>query len=108
MLVLFTCQSVLAGIDEHVQWSSVDGIETSHHAAVTDTPAQPDSDHGHTGAPSLVDSDCCHAHGHCHLLAFMGDPPDVSIPYVPGNAAPPICSYHSLYTDTLLRPPARA
>jgi hypothetical protein len=108
ILVLFTCQSILAGVDEHVDHSSeanvvnglhLDGVDQgSTGSPLPDQPATPD----------LMDSDCCHAHGHCHLLAFTGQFASVSISPSHDLAGSPGDTYSSLFLNTLLRPPTHA
>jgi hypothetical protein len=108
VLTLFTCQAVMAGIDEHSVFQS-DGsaADTSHHAAMDHT-ADSTTDHGQSGTPEMVDGDCCHAQGHCHLLAFAGQVANISMPHGLSLTTSHTCSYHSLSFDTLLRPPASA
>jgi hypothetical protein len=107
-LVLFTCQSILAGVDEHVDHSSdvkvvnglhLDGVD--HDSASSPLPGQP-------APPDLIDSDCCHAHGHCHLLAFTGQFASISISPSHGLTGSRGDTYTSLFLNTLLRPPAHA
>jgi hypothetical protein len=108
ILALFTCQSIMAGVDEHVEHSSdvkvVNGLhldDADHDSASSPDPGQPDS-------PDLINGDCCHAHGHCHLLAFTGQIASVSIPPSHGLAASRGDAYRSLFLNTLLRPPTYA
>ncbi len=108
ILALFTCQSIMAGVDAHVDHSSdvnvVNGLhldDAHHDSASSPNPGQP-------GTPNLIDGDCCHAHGHCHLLAFTGQFASVSIPPSHGLAASHGDAYSSLFLNTLLRPPTYA
>jgi len=106
ILALFACQSIMAGFDGHEDHSSdvAGGLHPDH--AAHDTFASPDSDQ--PVIPDLIDSDCCHAHGHCHLLAFTGQVASVSIPPSHGSAFARRDAYASLSPDTLLRPPTHA
>lgn len=108
ILALFTCQSIMAGVDEHVEHSSdvkvVNGLhldDADHDSASSPDPGQPDS-------PDLINGDCCHAHGHCHLLAFTGQVASVSIPPLHGLAMARGDAYTSPSHNTLLRPPTHA
>lgn len=108
ILALFTCQSILAGVDEHMDHSSdvkvVNGLhldEADHASASSPHPGQP-------ATPDLIEGDCCHAHGHCHLLAFTGQIASVSIPPSHGLAVSCGDAYCSLFLNTLLRPPTYA
>lgn len=108
ILALFTCQSIVAGVDEHGDHSSDAEVVNGLHADTTDhVPAgSPSSDQSFT--PDVIDGDCCHAHGHCHLLAFSGQISSVSIPPSHGLAAVPSEAYNSHFPGTLLRPPTHA
>lgn len=108
ILALFTCQSIMAGVDEHADHSSAaDAASGLHldHAAHGST-ASPDPNQPFT--PQLIDGDCCHAHGHCHLLAFTGQVASVSIPPSHDLAVARGDAYNSLSPNTLLRPPTHA
>ena len=108
ILVLFTCQSIMAGVDEHGDDSSdadvASGLHLDH--ATHDSAASPDANQAFT--PDVIDGDCCHAHGHCHLLAFSGQFASISIPQTLGLAASRGDAYNSLSPNTLLRPPTHA
>ena len=108
ILALFTCQSIMAGVDEHVEHSSdvkvVNGLhldDADHDSASSPDPGQPDS-------PDLINGDCCHAHGHCHLLAFTGQFASISISPSYGLVGSRGDTYSSLFLNTLLRPPTYA
>ena len=107
VLALFTCQSVMAGIGEHVAFSSDDStgdqhLSAAHHFVDSET------QHGQQGTPDLADTDCCHAHGHCHILAFVGVVNSASEPYGHNFTSLYSHSYRFLYFDPLLRPPTSA
>jgi hypothetical protein len=108
ILALFTCQSIMAGVDEHVDHPSdaniVGGLHLEH--ADSDPASHPDPDQPFT--PQLMDGDCCHSHGHCHLLAFAGQISNDSISLSHNLAAPHDDAYISLSPNTLLRPPTHA
>lgn len=105
LLMLFTSQSVIAGFGEHEDSAhGGDGTNTVHQI-VGEHHADIPSDHGRSGAPDLIDADCCHAHGHCHLLAFVDLVDSITIPYERSFVSTHSSSYHSLHADTLLRPP---
>ncbi len=108
ILALFTCQSIMAGVDEHVDHSSdadvVGGLHLDH--AAHDSAASLDP--GQPFTPDVIDGDCCHAHGHCHLLAFTGQVASVSIPPLHGLAMARGDAYTSPSHNTLLRPPTHA
>ena len=98
----------MAGIDEHSA-STSDGkdVHALHLNLVSHT-VDNTADHGQPGSMELLDGDCCHAQGHCHLLAFTGQFTNVSIPRALSIAAAQAHAYHFLAFDTLLRPPASA
>jgi len=106
ILVLFTCQSIMAGVDEHeiIDVDVVGGLHLDH--TNHDPAAKPDPDQPVT--PDLFDGDCCHANGHCHLLAFTGQIGGVLIPSAHGFTIARSDSYNSLSPNTLLRPPTHA
>ena len=105
MLTLFSCQSIWAAVGEHAISAHGDGASTQH-SHDSAAPGALDSSHGDSGALSALDGDCCHAHGHCHLLAFTGQAVQVSIPYWHGIASSATPVYFSLSINPLLRPPA--
>lgn len=108
VLMLFTCQSVLAGIGKHQEfWSDSEGMDAVGLGTV-DQNASSKSDPNQPGTSDSIDGECCHAYGHCHLLAFAGPVANVVIPSGLSAASPHAFSYHSQYLDTLLRPPTRA
>lgn len=107
VLALFACQTVMAGIGEHFALFADREANDSQHSLVghfADNKVQ----HGQSGTPDLVDTDCCHAHGHCHILAFAGGVSSASEPH--GHSFPSLYSYsyHALFYDPLLRPPTSA
>ena len=108
ILALFTCQSIMAGVDEHVDHSSdadvVGGLHLDH--AAHDSAASLDP--GQPFTPDVIDGDCCHAHGHCHLLAFIWQVASVSLPPLHGLAMARGDAYTSPSHNTLLRPPTHA
>jgi len=108
LLALFTCQSIMAGVDEHADHSSdVEHAQTAHlHNG--DPGATSGHDHGQPPTPNVIDGDCCHAHGHCHLLAFSGQLNHVSTPPMHGLAAARGDTYNLHFPNTLLRPPTHA
>ncbi len=108
ILALFTCQSILAGVDEHVDHSSDDKVVNDLHLDGVGHDSDSSPTPSHPAAPDLMDSDCCHAHGHCHLLAFMGHFASVSISPSRDLAGSRGDSYSSLFLNTLLRPPTNA
>jgi hypothetical protein len=108
ILALFTCQSIMAGVDEHVEHSSNTEVVHGLHLNNADHDPGASTDHGQPFTPDLIDGDCCHAHGHCHLLAFTGQLACVSILLSQCHAASIGDAYNSLSPNTLLRPPTRA
>lgn len=108
ILALLACQSVMAGLGEHFATFS-DGDDNSVLLPDTaDHPVDSHSTHGKPGSVDLVDTNCCHGHGHCHLLALAIQIHPVSALYGRNFVASHSVSYHSQYLDPLLRPPARA
>jgi hypothetical protein len=108
ILALFACQSVMAGLGEHWTLQSDGEAMDAQHLASGSHLADSTADHDQTGTPESVDGDCCHAQGHCHLLAFTGQVANIPTPRGLSPVATHTCSYHSLSFDTLLRPPASA
>lgn len=110
LLTLFFCQSVLASIAEHLVFSSDANSEAVQYLNTTDAIAEKSDEHGHPVTQGSVDADCCHAHGHCHLLAFVivSVVNSVAVPYGRRFASLYSYSYHFLLYDPLLRPPANA
>jgi hypothetical protein len=108
ILALFTCQTIMAGIDEHADHSSAADVASGLHLdhAAHGFAASHDPDQPFT--PQLIDGDCCHAHGHCHLLAFSGQISNDSISLSHDLAASHGDAYISLSPNTLLRPPTHA
>ena len=108
VIALVTCQSVMAGVGKHIAYSSngksIDVLQLD----TGDQLADSNSDPGQPGTADLIDGDCCHTYGHCHLLAFTGQVANVSMPHGLSLTTSHTCSYHSLSFDTLLRPPASA
>lgn len=108
ILALFTCQSIMAGVDEHVDHSpDADGV-SGLHLDHTDHDSMASPDSGQPFTPDVIDSDCCHAHGHCHLLAFTGQVASIAIPPSHALAIAGGDTYSSLSPNTLLRPPTHA
>lgn len=107
ILALFTCQSVMAGVGEHLAFSGDQAMEAQHLSFVGHF-GDGEAKHGERGLPDFVDTDCCHAHGHCHILAFVGVVTPGSEYHGAGFTALYSDSYHFLYFDPLLRPPASA
>mgnify|MGYP001822529634 FL=1 len=107
VLALFTCQSVMAGLGEHLAFSGDQAMESQHQSFVGHF-TNGEAKHAERGLPGLVDTDCCHAHGHCHTLAFVGVVA-LGPEYHGANfTALYSDSYHFLYYDPLLRPPDSA
>lgn len=108
ILALLTCQSVMAGLGEHFVVFSDSEIKSTLLTDTADHLADSQSDHGKPGSVDLVDTNCCHAHGHCHVLALGGQisPPSsfYGRNFVPSHSV----SYHFQLLDPLLRPPANA
>lgn len=108
LLALFTCQSIMAGVDEHADHPS-DSKQTSHLLLDhVDHAGAANHDHGQALSPDVIDGDCCHAHGHCHLLAFSGQLANVSTPPMHGLDATHGDTYNLHFLNTLLRPPTHA
>lgn len=106
LLVLFTCQSVMAGIGEHMAFSSDGEAMNAPHLGAGDHFTNGTLDPGQPNTPDFLDTNCCHAHGHCHALAFVGQVVNASYWSGPSVAWSHTRSYQSLYLDTLLRPPS--
>ena len=106
ILALLTSQSVMAGFGEH--YAVFSGDETGHTQSLDSANLSVDSrsDHGQPGSEDIFDTNCCHAHGHCHVLGLSSLVNTVSALYGRHFVTflPP--SYHSLHQDPLLRPPA--
>lgn len=108
VLTLFTCQSIMACVGEHLDYSTDTSLVNDLHLDAADHGASSSPDHDPANIPDLVDSSCCHAHGHCHFLAFSTPVASVSIPPSHGIAAVRGSTYSSPSLNTLLRPPAHA
>jgi len=108
ILALFTCQSILAGVDEHSDHSSDGKVVNGLHLDDVDHDSASSPLPGQLATLDLIESDCCHAHGHCHLLAFTGQIANVSISPSHGLAGSRGDTYSSLFLSTLLRPPTYA
>jgi len=114
ILALFTCQSILAGVDEHMDHASASAApsgahehDATHDAAHTATLGSA-NDAGAPHSTDLIDGDCCHAHGHCHLLAFTGQLASSALPSSRHADAVHDDAYNALFPTTLLRPPTHA
>ena len=105
VIALVTCQSVMAGVGKHIAYSSNDQSIDVLHLATGDQLADNNSDPGQPGTADLIDGDCCHAYGHCHLLAFTGQVANVSMRHGLSFEFSHIHSYNSVHLNTLLRPP---
>jgi len=105
MLSLFVCQSVMAGIGEHTTLSSGDEAVGGFHLDQETHFADSNFDPHQSGDPDLVDTNCCHAHGHCHTMGFVSQIVNTSIPSGLSIVVSYARSYQSLYLNTLLRPP---
>lgn len=105
ILALLTSQSVMAGFGEH--YAVLSGDEAGHTQSTDSANHSVDShsDHGQPGSEDIFDTNCCHAHGHCHVMGLGSFIYYASTPYERGLDA----SYSSLYLsreiDPLLRPP---
>jgi hypothetical protein len=108
ILALLTSQSVMAGLGEH--YSVFSGDEAGHTQSLDSAHLSVDSHagHGQPGSEDIFDTNCCHAHGHCHVLGIGSLVNTVSALYGRHLVAAPSPSYHSRYQDPLLRPPATA
>ena len=106
MLSLFVCQSVMAGIGEHTTLSSGDEAVAGFHLDQEYHLADSNFDPHQSGDRDLVDTNCCHAHGHCHTMAFVTQLANTSTPSGLSIASPYSRSYQYLYLHTLLRPPS--
>ena len=105
VIALIACQSVMVGVGKHTNISSdgksIDALQLATGDHLTDS----NSDSGQPGTPDLIDGDCCHAYGHCHLLAFTGQVANVSMPHELCFDSSHTRSYNSVHLNTLLRPP---
>ena len=108
MLTLFVCQSVMAGIGEHIVVSFGDEVVGGFHIDTDNHTADGSSDPHQSGDPDLMDTNCCHAHGHCHAIAFIGLTSNSVMPSKRRMVISYDSSYHYLHLDTLLRPPSSA
>lgn len=108
ILALLTSQSVMAGFGEH--YAVFAGDETGHTQSSdsADQAVKSLSDHGQPGSEDIFDTNCCHSHGHCHVLGIGSLVNTVSAFFGRHFVASPSPSYHSQYQDPLLRPPATA
>lgn len=98
----------MAGIGEHLAFSSDGEAKDTQHLSLVAHFADSKAQHGQPSSPDLLDTNCCHTHGHCQFLAFVGVVNSASEP--PGHSFTSLYShlYHSLFYDPLLRPPASA
>jgi hypothetical protein len=108
ILALFTCQFLVAGFGEHGDHASDANVVNGLHFDYPDLYSSAGSNSDQPITPQFIDGDCCHAHGHCHLLAFSGQVASVSIPPLYGLAMARGDTYVSLSPNTLLRPPTHA
>ena len=108
ILALLTCQSVMAGLGEHFAVLSDSEVESALPLDAADRFSVSLSDHGHPGSGDLVDTNCCHAHGHCHVLALGCQISSVPSPYGWSFVSSHSFSYNSQFLDPLLRPPTSA
>ena len=107
VLALFTCQAVLAGAGEHMAFSADSAANGTPHSLVghfADSKAQ----HRQADSQDVVDTNCCHAHGHCHILAFVDVVSASSVPRARSFTSLYSYSYRALFYDPLLRPPTSA
>jgi hypothetical protein len=108
VIALVTCQSVMAGVGKHIAYSSngksIDVLQLD----TGDQLADSNSDPGQPGTADLIDGDCCHTYGHCHLLAFTGQIANVSMPDGLSFDSSHTRSYNSVHLNTPLRPPTTA
>ena len=98
----------MASVGEH--WtllSDGDAVDALHPASVSHL-ADSTTDHDQPGTLELVDGDCCHTQGPCHLLASAGPITNISMSLGLSLASSNICVYYSLSFDTPLRPPTSA
>ncbi|GAB5450280.1 MAG: hypothetical protein Hals2KO_06080 [Halioglobus sp.] len=108
MLTLFVCQSVMAGVGEHIAVSFGDEVVGGFHLDTDNHAADGNSDPHQSGDPDLMDTNCCHAHGHCHAMAFVCQTANNAIPSKLGIDVSYTLSYHYHPINTLLRPPSIA
>jgi hypothetical protein len=108
VIALIACQSVMAGLGKHTNFSSdgksIDALQLATGDHLTDS----NSDSGQPDTVDLTDGDCCHAYGHCHLLAFTGQVANISMPHGLSLVSSHSRSYNSVHLSTLLRPPTTA
>jgi hypothetical protein len=105
VIALVVCQSVMAGVGKHMVYSFDDESINVIHLTTGDHLADSNSDSGQPGTAGLTDGDCCHAYGHCHLLAFTGQAANISMPHGLILVSSHSRSYNSVHLNTLLRPP---
>ena len=108
VIALVTCQSVMAGVGKHMAYSSNGESIDVLHLAAADQLGESNSAPDQTGTTDLIDGDCCHAYGHCHLLAFTGQAANISMPHRLIFVTSHTRSYSSVHLNTLLRPPTAA
>lgn len=108
ILALLTSQSVMAGLGEH--FAVLSGDEALHSQSSDTAGHFFDShlDHGQPDSEDIFDTNCCHAHGHCHVLGLGTAVHAATTLYGRHFVTSPSPSYHSQHHDPLLRPPARA
>lgn len=106
MLLLFACQSVIAGLGEHTTLSSGDEAVGGFHLDQEDHFADSNFDPHQSDGSDLLDTDCCHAHGHCHVLSVASQVTKISIPSGLNLVSSHTCLYKFLHLNTLLRPPS--
>ena len=108
ILALFTCQSVMAGIGEHLAFSSDSEAKDAQHLSLVGHFFFFLAQHGQPDSQDVVDTNCCHAHGHCHILVFVDAVNPASMPHGRSFTSLYSYSYHFLLHDPLLRPPTSA
>ena len=106
VIALIACQSVMAGVGKHIAYSANGESINVLHLTTGDQLADNNSAPGQPGTADLMDGDCCHAYGHCHLLAFTGQVANVSMPHGLSFDSSHTRSYSSVHLNTLLRPPS--
>ena len=107
MLTLVVCQSVMAAIGEDLTLSFGDEAIAGFHIDQLNHFDDGKFDPHHSGEEDLLDTNCCHAHGHCHAMAFVSKFANSSHPSGLGITDSYEQSYQFLYLETLLRPPSR-